>query len=564
MTKTILEKIKINSFRGLQDVEIELGNFVTVICGKNGTSKSTILGIAAQIFSFEKDYEKEQVISFATIEGGQFKSLPSEHFRISEKFDKPNSMDVDIQVFDGYTNKQQTAKLGISRRADGLRFVVRNNSAAKGNKSRNFTHPVIFLSLQRLLPITKRDYKACYFDYLNENKNEFISLNNELLNKRSSEATGTSGSISSAVSFSDKYDQDSVSSGEDNAGQIILALMSFKKLQSEYPDYKGGILLIDEADAGLFPAAQTKLIDMLNRECRSLNIQVVMTSHSPTLIEHVYNLSKKYRRNYKTLYLSDTYGPIKPFHDFSWQQIYSDLLTITVPTVNDESLPKVNVYFEDAEAYDFFKHATTRKPFIKYTNPLKEVSLGCKNYMDLVKRKIPEFYSKSIIVLDGDTEILKTSPIVKLPTLLPPDKLIFEYLYNLSSSDEIWKNKNGFTKKVFTSVASDIISALKINSEQVDLSLVIAEYIDSEQERKKKLREIFKSFYKNDSFQGFIKINGLNNPWKRLVKHYQSDVDVFVDTFKRRLVETMQKGYGIDVGAIPFAAITKTSGQAPG
>ena len=53
---TKLQKIVIKKFRALSGVEIEFGDYITVICGKNGTAKSSILGIAAQIFSFDKDY----------------------------------------------------------------------------------------------------------------------------------------------------------------------------------------------------------------------------------------------------------------------------------------------------------------------------------------------------------------------------------------------------------------------------------------------------------------------------------------------------------------------------
>lgn len=59
MSKTLLKKLVIKKFRALNNVDIEFGTHVTVICGKNGTSKSSILGIAAQIFSFEKDYLKD-------------------------------------------------------------------------------------------------------------------------------------------------------------------------------------------------------------------------------------------------------------------------------------------------------------------------------------------------------------------------------------------------------------------------------------------------------------------------------------------------------------------------
>ena len=87
MAKTQLKKLHIEKFRALNDVEVEFGDSITVVCGKNGTSKSSILGITAQIFSFEKDYASGQDISFRQIAGGTFKSQYSEHFRISDQFD---------------------------------------------------------------------------------------------------------------------------------------------------------------------------------------------------------------------------------------------------------------------------------------------------------------------------------------------------------------------------------------------------------------------------------------------------------------------------------------------
>ena len=89
MAKTQLLRLKIKKFRALNNVEIEFGTHVTVICGKNGTSKSSILGIAAQIFSFEHDYTTDKPLQFQTITGKKFKSFPKEHFRFSKQFDIP-------------------------------------------------------------------------------------------------------------------------------------------------------------------------------------------------------------------------------------------------------------------------------------------------------------------------------------------------------------------------------------------------------------------------------------------------------------------------------------------
>ena len=128
MPKTQLKKLVVEKFRALNNVEVEFGDHITVICGKNGTSKSSILGIAAQIFSFEKDYLKGLALSFRQIAGGLFKSQYSEHFRISDEFDQPGSMTVNIELHDGYTDQSATAKLELMKRGKSPRPVVRNNS----------------------------------------------------------------------------------------------------------------------------------------------------------------------------------------------------------------------------------------------------------------------------------------------------------------------------------------------------------------------------------------------------------------------------------------------------
>ena len=554
MTKSSLKKLKIRKFRALDNIDIDLGTHVTVICGKNGTSKSSILGIAAQIFSFEKNYETKDELSFVTITGENFKSQFSEHFRFSERFDLPGSLDVSVELFDGYTGQEATAELELSKRTDqrtkkvSARAVVRKNSTVtKGNASRNFTHPVIFLSLRRLQPIASRQYNVCSFDYLNlpKNNRRFIGLNNRLLNKVSSTATSTSGSINSAVAHGSNFDQDSVSAGEDNAGQIVLALMSFRKLKEEYPDYKGGLLLIDEADAGLFPAAQLALLDILGDECADLDLQVILTSHSPTMIERIHDLSTQYRRRYKTVYLTDTYGTVQAINDISWSDIYADLHTATTAVSDETSLPVVNVYFEDNEAQEFFKAIMYRSLANKFIT-LMDVSLSCTNYISLIRAGVPEFKSKSLVVLDGDVKGTNgIDSIVLLPSSLPPDQLLFEFLYNLPADDQIWKNTKRFNRPVLIRVAAEIIQELGIDTDQISLANLVESY-RAQGSQDRKVRDMFKDFYKNTQFQSFLKLpRTKGNPWKYWIDSNKELAQAFRKQFNEALQKTMKNGFNV-------------------
>jgi predicted ATPase/AcrR family transcriptional regulator len=550
MPKTYLKRLVIEKFRALNNVGVEFGDHITVVCGKNGTSKSSILGIAAQIFSFEKDYAKDQVLGFRQIAGGTFKSQYSEHFRISDKFDVPGSMTVNIELHDGYTDQAATAKLELMKRGKLPRPVVRNNSTAIGNTSRNFTHPVIFLSLKRLYPISARDYRVRDHEYLDEHKQEFIKLTNELLNRNSSHATGTDGTISSAVAHGENYDHESVSAGEDNAGQIILALMSFRKLKDEYPDYKGGLLLIDEADAGLFPTAQVNLLKMLDRECKSLNLQVVMTSHSPVLIEYAFEQGQQFRRRYKTVYLSNTYGDVQVMQDWSWAQISADINTKTIATASGTSLPNINVYFEDKEAADFFAALMSRQPVKKFTTPMSEITLGCSNYLQLIQKGIPEFAHRSIVCLDADQALTikgkNFKTVVLLPGTLPPDQLIFEHLYNLPADHEYWKNDIQFTRDVFTNSARDVINEFAINGNAADVKKRIAAYTGD-----KKPREVFKRFYKGEDFQKLVTSGTKpHNPWRHWVESNPAASNEFLKKFKAAIHGVMNIGYAVDVSKL--------------
>lgn len=555
MAKTNLKKITIKKFRALNDVEVEFGDYITVICGKNGTSKSSILGIAAQIFSFEKDYVTGENLSpYKQISGNGFKSKYSEHIRISERFDVPGSLSASILLHEGYTDQAATANLELMTRTDdetkkiSPRPVVRKNSISTGNTSRNFTHPVIFLSLKRLYPIADRDYKAIDFAYLKAHEPEFISLTNELLNRSSTKATGTQGTINSAVSHGDNYDHESVSAGEDNAGQIIMAMLSFKKLQDEYSDYKGGLLLIDEADAGLFPTAQINLLKIFERECRKLNLQVVMTSHSPVMIEYAFEQSKhEHSKKFKTVYLSNTYGDVKVIQDWSWAKISADIHTRTVKAGPNAVLPRVNVYFEDKEAEDFFSALIHRQPLKKCLTKMSGIKMGCTNFVYLLDRKVPEFSANSVICLDEDAKAhikgkdFKT--VVMLPGHLPPDQLIFEYLYNLPPDDAFWKNNLQLSREVFTnSAARDVITELAISGDKVDLKERLAAYRGD-----KVKRNIFKNFYNSSDIQSLVSSSVRPaDAWSHWVKNHPNVTNVFLETFKGTLYGVMKNGYAVD------------------
>lgn len=565
---TKLNKIQVAKFRGLKDVNIEFGSKLTVICGKNGTSKSTILGIVAQIFSFSKDLSKKPAVAlreYKTLTNRSFKSAFNEHFRLSEEFDLAGSMDVKINLYDATVNKNlDKLTLGLYKYSDRTkaRPIVRGNDGIlNANQSRNVTHPVIFLSLARLLPITLRtDYSTRDVQYIKDNSEEIRVMNNQLLLKTSgSSVTATKGTIDSMVVHGENYDHESVSVGEDNVGQIIQAIYSFKRLKETYSDYHGGILLIDEADAGLFPAAQSELIKILTKAAKQYDLQIIMTSHSPLIIEDVYNRAKQDEKSFKTIYLTDTYGDINTRNNLSWADINADLHVQTVKINNDISLPKANVYFEDREGYDFFKQLIIDRKINKILNPLGNINISCSAILDLMARKIPEFTTKSLIVLDGDVandkgdnakKAKKERNLCLLPHALPPDQMIFEFLYNLPANDKYWDNKNRFTKAVFTRIGNDITTTLRLGQAPINLSESIKDFHNGNQGIAGRVRKLFKNFAHTPDFIAMVEGSVKNNPYRYWVSNNAAAADKYKHEFIKSLRTVMTSGHGVDSAII--------------
>jgi hypothetical protein len=225
----IINRIEIQKFRGFKNVEFKLGSQLTVIAGKNGTQKTTILGMLSQPFTITDDTNplKNEV----PLSGGSFKSAFKEKFKLSDTFDKPKT-----HVWTLHLNSDAKPFVleSIPRGKKGDIRFWRKGDRAKG--SGYIQLPVIFLSLQRLFPIgednkltasaaiTLTPQEETFFkDYHNKIMLSTDTLGN--LNYLQSPSKNTLGINT------DNYDWKQNSAGQDNLGKILLAVLSFKRLK---------------------------------------------------------------------------------------------------------------------------------------------------------------------------------------------------------------------------------------------------------------------------------------------------------------------------------------------
>ncbi len=449
-----IEKVYIRKFRGFKEQEFELGSQLTAIAGQNGTQKSTLLGMITQTFSIPKD---NPMYGEKPLCGGSYRSAFSDKFRLSPTFDKPKEHEWSLFFDNGRLFEIES----ISRTGNPNVRFWRKGSRDKGDGYIQF--PTIFLSLKRLVPLAEENgVKTDDSLLVPDEVAKFKELHNRILisNTEIISTTGISSTNKQSMGISTAlYDWNQNSMGQDNLAKILLALFSFKRLKDKYPSYQGGILAIDELDATMYPASQVELVKVLRKYASDLNLQIIFTTHSISLLKAVDDLCKEVKMRPETsnqiriIYLKRSDNNVLIKSDVDFNGIALDLnVTAIAPRRNRN---KITVYVEDKETEIFVKAILkTKANYLKFVN----VALPCSTLVEMVNKGVPAFsYPYSIIFLDGDVrkqkaymkKIAKAKNILLLPGKESPERMLARYLFNISDTDALWESvSEGYTKQV--------------------------------------------------------------------------------------------------------------------
>lgn len=452
-------RLYVDDFRQFKDCEVVIGNKVTAIAGNNGTGKSTILGLLANSSSLGK---------YKTYMGKPFRGEFSELFSGSPTYDLPGKK---IRLDYVEHGQKQEISFRISWQNNKTRFrVIPQKTLADGKtSSAKIVSPVIYLGLSRLYPLGEADDDALSFHKQRWTKSEdrdwFIKNYKNILSIRTTEIENVS-SFDVAHSRkhgtgvkTDKYNPSENSAGQDNLGQILMAVLSFKSLKRLMDDeWDGGLLLIDEIDATLHPAAQRRLVDLLLKEAGECGFQVVFTTHSTVVLEELANKAghrtSDGTSDIEIAYLSDASRKLEVKQNPSWHTMANDLF---VRGPGGQS-PRVGVFSEDDEARWIMNEIIEAScpELISHINFI-DAAFGCGNLIHLYTHDYP-YMRDRIVVFDGDVsqESIEKIPkhyrneaknIVKLPGSVRPEQIIWEYLEHAEESDPVWYglNQYGYT-----------------------------------------------------------------------------------------------------------------------
>lgn len=593
----------VEKFRGFQDVSLDLGRRMTVISGQNGVGKSNLLSLIASGSGLSKK----------SLLGSNFQPEFYDFFNI-DKDEDYEDYKLYLQYVDSDDEIAFTKRLSFKNDivdGRGIRVIPRTSNygmeactlkeAEKAAKEKygvggaaRVRIPTIYLSLSRLYPlgekketvsiktITKKN--VFYQKRTDEKFKEWYNMivPNAIKNEASLSVV-KKGACSRASLHMDIVNTPTLSQsiGQDNVGNIVSALVDIYILSLE-DDYCGALLCIDEIDVSLHPDTQIRLLDLLDKLAEELQIQIVVSTHSLTVLKETLKKEKNNSREYSVVYIKN---PVLPYitKSNSYELLKADMFGNL-----SFDRPKVKMYFEDNIGKELFRILIKAYRTIvnnvgdKYEEPIlrnssdvpdfKEINdriricrnmaaieddikqipttLGCEQLIKMCE--VDGYFKRVIFMLDGDARY-------KEPSQKPK---IREYLTKKYDQKEFSLNDRNHTQNIcffpdYFAPESYLYAIIYNICEKPIENAMFWRALDQNEETSlytvDKIKNIFASLpsnFNNDDLKKIFKDSFENEIWKfvittDIVTYYYSDYTTvdellcFIEYLKKAYQMTM-------------------------
>lgn len=377
-----LEWLQISGLRGWTGQRLDFGFPLMAIVGENGSGKSTILQAAASIYRSEAgtkqtyfptdffpdtpwDSIRDAKIAYSTREGPN--SVAGSVHKLTERWrEAPERRKREVKYIDLGRTVPITSQVGYSK-------LVK---LAKEETSRDTFDEATRI---RFSDILGRQYSEAAFSLTDVDEKRWVPV------------------LSSQNAIYSGYHQGS--------GEIVMANL----LRKQLPKYS--LVLIDELETSLHPRAQRRLIRDLANICRVLELQIVVTTHSPYILEElpaegrVYILNAPQVRQFVT--------GVSPY--FAMSQM------------DEEPHPEIDVFVEDEESSVFLQEIVVagKKEVAKrcYFIPYGAANVGRALGTMVASNRFPR---PTVVFLDADQEDARGCHL--LPGDDSPERIVFESL----------------------------------------------------------------------------------------------------------------------------------------
>lgn len=275
--------------RGLYEFELKFEYPISVIAGKNGSGKTTILALAACAFhnrdhGFKLPKRKNSYYTFSDFLIQSKEEISSEGIIISynilyNKWRKPGGKS---DLWEGLGNQKRIKKIG-GKWNDYSSRVKRN---------------VVFFGIDRVVPHSEKSVYRSYRNRFKTSKREewerFVKdIIGKILNKNYDDFWHKEHSdyrLPMVKSGDNIYSGFNMGAGENALFEIFSTIFACPP---------GVLLVIDEIELGLHEEAQTRFINELKKVCNDMKVQIICTTHSYNIMASVPPEARFFVENFK-------------------------------------------------------------------------------------------------------------------------------------------------------------------------------------------------------------------------------------------------------------------------
>ena len=524
--RIMIEKIFVERYRKMSNLDFEFTQGINVICGANGTCKTSLLHIVSN--SFQAVTKKcEWVLDSACLDIlKKVNSVSNPKIESLSKGDKlyndPANGHKGVLYNIEYTGREPLS-FRKHNSPKNSRYAVKPYYKKGTNDSLPYC-PVVYLGLARLFPFGEFQNEDAVShvreilppDYLKEIAELYKWFTHIEISSSATQKVGDIRVRSDISTNVEGVDSNTISAGEDTLLVLLTALVSLKYyFQSiESKNEVEGIMLIDELDATLHPSYQFQILDLFRNYAKDYKIQIFFTTHSLSLIE--YALKKKDN----VIYLSDNVTSVHKMDDPDIYKIKMHLHNITVDDIYIGK--KIPIFTEDYEArvflniiFDYFAETDIEFSQVRCFFYLINVNIGADNLTNIFKDTyLIRSTMRSVCILDGDQRGKRNpdSHIIILPGGASPEKMIMDYSQHLYDIDDIfWINDDiislNYGKQTYLSRVKPDIDGIAVH---------LRKRQDSGESKHGVERELRKRvFQKHERFFKLIFMHWVKNPDNR-------------------------------------------------